>query len=65
MFVFSFTDQLELVQFLTTVCDGIANPTPVNSPVADWIAVLMPTMSHFSCLSSGPPEFPGLIAASV
>ena len=23
----------------TTVCDGIANPTPVNSPVDDCIAV--------------------------
>ena len=41
---------------------GIAKPMPL----APWpqIAVLMP-MSRPSALSSGPPELPGLIEASV
>ena len=43
---------------------GWGKPTPVNSPVADCIAVFIPTTSPFM-FRSGPPEFPGLIAASV
>ncbi len=46
------------------VLDGIAKPTPVNSPTLDSIAVFIPI--KFPLLSNnGPPEFPGLIAASV
>ena len=40
---------------------GIAKPMPFESAA---IAVLMPTTSP-SASSSGPPELPGLIAASV
>ena len=37
---------------------------PENSPVLDWIAVVIPITSP--CISSsGPPELPGFIAASV
>ena len=47
-----------------TVLDGIANPMPENSPVLDLMAVLTPIT--LPCMSSsGPPELPGLIAASV
>ncbi len=49
---------------LATVFDGIAKPTPANSPVSDEIALLTPIT--LPCISNrGPPEFPGLIAASV
>ena len=43
---------------------GIAKPTPALSPVRLAIAVFMPTTSPFMS-NSGPPELPGLIAASV
>ena len=46
------------------VFDGTAKPTPVNSPVVDWMAVLIP-ITWPLMLIKGPPEFPGLIAASV
>jgi len=42
----------------------MANPIPTNSPVTDWIAVLIPTTYPF-IFNNGPPEFPGFIAASV
>jgi hypothetical protein len=45
--------------------DGIAKPTPAFACVPpDAICALTPTTSPFR-LSSGPPELPGLIAASV
>jgi hypothetical protein len=47
-----------------TVFTGILNPTPTFDPVGLRIIVLMPTTSPFE-LRSGPPELPGLIAASV
>ncbi len=37
---------------------------PAELPDSDWIAVLTPT-SRPALSSSGPPELPGLIAASV
>jgi len=43
---------------------GIAKPTPWFAPFRVAMAVLMPTTSPFR-LTSAPPEFPGLIAASV
>ena len=55
---------IKIGTIFATVCDGIANPTPVNSPVVDCIAVLIPTISPL-IFNNGPPEFPGLIAASV
>mmetsp|Transcript_5346 Transcript_5346/g.24692 ORF Transcript_5346/g.24692 Transcript_5346/m.24692 type:complete len:339 (+) Transcript_5346:1598-2614(+) len=51
----------------TTLCTrstGIANPTPALAPVLVKMAVLTPTSLPLAS-SSGPPEFPGLIAASV
>ena len=46
---------------------GMANPTPMlpamPNPVL-WIAVFMP-MTRPLRSASGPPEFPGLIGASV
>jgi len=47
-----------------TLLIGIANPTPVNTPVGAKMAVFMPMTSPFT-LISGPPELPLLIAASV
>ena len=47
-----------------TVSIGIANPTPADVPVGVKMAVLMP-MSCPRESKSGPPLFPGLIAASV
>ena len=44
--------------------DGIAKPMPIEPPVGEMIAVLMPTTSP-SMLNSGPPELPRLMAASV
>jgi hypothetical protein len=44
-----------------TLSMGMAKPIPVASA---RMAVLMPITSPFS-LSKGPPELPGLIAASV
>ena len=43
---------------------GIANPIPALCPTFEAIIVLMPITSPCQ-FSSGPPEFPGLIAASV
>ena len=47
-----------------TVSDGIAKPTPVFSPVSLLIWALTPITRPFRS-SSGPPELPWLIAASV
>ena len=55
---------IRLGTILATVCEGMANPTPANSPVPDRMAVFIPTTSPLM-LSSGPPELPGLMAASV
>ena len=46
------------------VLTGMANPTPADAPEGDLMAELMPTSSPCE-FSSGPPELPGLIAASV
>ena len=43
---------------------GTANPMPLLLPERERIAVLMP-MSRPALSISGPPELPGLIAASV
>ncbi len=43
---------------------GTAKPTPAEVPVREAIAVLTPTSSPRR-FTSGPPELPGLIAASV
>ncbi|MNY57773.1 hypothetical protein D3C86_1940330 [compost metagenome] len=43
---------------------GTEKPMPIEPPVGEMIAVLMPMTSPFM-LKSGPPELPGLIAASV
>jgi hypothetical protein len=45
---------------------GIENPTPIDPPCAPVVAIaeLMPT-TRPSMSTSGPPELPGLIAASV
>ena len=53
-----------------TVLDGIANPTPELEPSPDavWLLVsiwsLRPSTWALAS-SSGPPELPGLMAASV
>jgi hypothetical protein len=46
------------------VSTGIANPTPSPPPPVERICALMP-MTRPAASSSGPPEFPWLIAASV
>src|SRR5512145_747782 len=46
------------------VLEGIANPTPEYTPVLENIAVLIPITLPWVSMS-GPPELPGLIAASV
>ena len=47
-----------------TTFAGTAKPMPTDPPLGLLIAVLMPTTRP--CISSsGPPELPGLIAASV
>lgn len=43
---------------------GTAKPMPTFAPVGPMMAVLMPTTSP-ARLTSGPPEFPGLMDASV
>ena len=43
---------------------GTAKPTPSPPPERDWICELMPTTRPLAS-SSGPPELPRLIAASV
>ncbi len=47
-----------------TMLLGIANPIPMYPPERLKIAVFMPITSPLR-LISGPPELPGLIAASV
>ena len=44
--------------------DGIAKPMPSEPPLRLSMAVLMPT-TRPSRSTSGPPELPGLIVASV
>jgi hypothetical protein len=43
---------------------GTAKPMPIDMPVSEMIAVLMPMTSPFM-LNSGPPELPRLMEASV
>ncbi len=43
---------------------GMANPIPTLPPLLDNIAVLIPINSPLR-LTNAPPEFPGLIDASV
>ena len=43
---------------------GIEKPMPTLPPVRERIALLMPTTSP-DMFTSGPPELPGLMAASV
>ena len=47
-----------------TVFDGIANPTPSLPPEELWICALTP-ITWPAAFSSGPPELPWLIGASV
>ncbi len=47
-----------------TVSTGMAKPTPAFEPDGEMIAVVTP-MTRPAESSSGPPELPGLIAASV
>ena len=47
-----------------TATTGIEKPTPELTPVTLAMAELIPTTSP-ARLSSGPPELPGLMAASV
>ena len=47
-----------------TVFDGTAKPTPALEPEFVWIWSFRPSTCP-SASSSGPPELPGLIAASV
>ena len=49
---------------LIIIFDGTAKPIPENSPVAELIAVFIPTTCP-SIFNNGPPELPGLIGASV
>jgi hypothetical protein len=44
--------------------EGTANPIPALTPVLEYIAELIPITSPFK-FNNGPPELPGLIAASV
>ena len=55
-----------LAEFATTrtMFEGMAKPIPLESPVREKIAVLIPTRPPFMSISA-PPELPGLIAASV
>ena len=47
-----------------TMLMGIAKPIPIEPPLWEKIAVLMP-MTSPRRFKSGPPELPGLIEASV
>jgi len=47
-----------------TVLAGTAKPTPWNWPVSVRMAVLTPITVPWES-SSGPPELPGLISASI
>ena len=44
--------------------DGTANLFQRTSPVAELIAVFIPTTCPCMFVSNGPPELPGLIGAS-
>jgi len=44
--------------------EGIEKPMPMEPPEREKMAVLIPTSSP-AMFTSAPPEFPGLIAASV
>ena len=46
------------------VSTGTAKPIPADEPLGEKIAVFMPIRSRDES-TSGPPELPGLIAASV
>ena len=48
----------------TSAFPGVAKPTPALSPLLVWIWSLSPITWPLAS-SSGPPELPGLIAASV
>ncbi len=48
----------------STASIGIAKPTPLPSPLSDSICELMP-ITRPRASTSGPPELPWLIAASV
>ena len=47
-----------------TICEGMAKPAPANDPLFEMMKVLMPISSPRE-FTSGPPELPGLMAASV
>lgn len=47
-----------------SVSIGMANPTPAEPPEGEKMAVFMPIMRP-KLSKSGPPELPGLMAASV
>ena len=47
-----------------TIADGIAKPTPDEELVTDSMAAVTPITWPVASVST-PPEFPGLIAASV
>ena len=55
---------LELIKTVLAVALGMANPRPSFPPDCDTMNVLTPTTSP-RIFTSGPPEFPGLIGASV
>ena len=46
------------------ICEGMAKPAPAKEPLPVMMKVLMP-MSSPCASTSGPPELPGLMAASV
>jgi hypothetical protein len=52
------------LNMVLAVAQGMANPRPSLPPDCDMMKVFTPTTSPFA-LTSGPPELPGLIAASV
>ncbi len=52
-----------LIRFLA-VSTGMANPIPILPPLSEKMKVLIPITSP-RILISGPPELPGLMAASV
>ena len=48
-----------------TMLEGVAKPMPIEPPLREKIAVLMPNQGGPSIDTRAPPELPGLIAASV
>ena len=56
----------EMIWFITlrAMLTGIANPIPMLPPLPENMAVLMPTNSPLRLIRA-PPEFPGLMEASV